>query len=77
MQLGFELITERLLNLTDGDAFEVYISVDHQPVMQSSGSDEFHVNGVILSGGRVTATGRKMLIDYHWFSCGLGSLEAF
>ena len=76
MQIGLELVAEKVLPVVDGDRFEMYLSEDHQILAETHGSDIYHLNAHILTGNRVCGSGRDAHIGYGALFGGLGALEA-
>lgn len=76
MQIGLELVAEKVLPVVDGDRFDMYLSEDHRVLSETRGSDTYHQNGHILTGKRVAGSGRDAHIGYGSLFGGLGVLEA-
>ncbi|MGI6574462.1 MAG: hypothetical protein ACOX3A_01090 [bacterium] len=61
MQLGIELMAKKDLILQNQAFFEVFISINGQPIAETLGRDNYFAPFSIIKGKRISATGRKCI----------------
>jgi hypothetical protein len=72
MKMGIELYAETSLSVDDTTQFELYLTRDGQALGDSRGSDRYLLNGMVILGKRVAASGREATYGSNDLPAGLG-----
>jgi len=78
MRIGVNLIAETSISVDDTTYFKTGLRLNGLPVPHSEGSDRWNLNGMLLPGKRVAATGRAAEYNYSdtYTGIGFGGIEA-
>ncbi|MEW6546162.1 MAG: hypothetical protein AB1446_04490 [Bacillota bacterium] len=73
---GLELVAESAVIIIPGVFLIMDVAFDHQVPLAWSGSDVYELNGTVLGGRRVAASGRHRTYRETSLPLGLGTVEA-
>lgn len=76
VRAGLELVAESAVIVTPGLHLILEVTFDHQGFPEWSGSDAYLLDGAVLAGRRVAASGRHRTYRETSLPLGLGTVEA-